>query len=99
VVVWSPGTASGLGDVTVAGGDLVGSAVVLSRRGPDGKTLDFEPAGEGRMRDTESGSTWNLDGLATDGPMTGAQLEPIPNDQPFWFAWAIFRPDTTIWQP
>jgi len=26
-------------------------------------------------------------------------LDPIPNDQPFWFAWAIFRPDTTIWQP
>jgi len=99
VVLWSPGTASGLGDATVAGGELVGSAVVLSRRGPDGTILEFETADDGRMRDTESGSIWNLDGLATDGSMSGAQLERIPNDQPFWFAWAIFRPDTTIWQP
>ena len=99
VVLWGPGTASGLGDVTVAGGDLVGSAVVLSRTTSDESILEFEPAGAGRMRDTETGSTWNLDGIAIDGPMAGTQLDPIPNDQPFWFAWAIFRPDTTIWQP
>lgn len=99
VVLWSPGTASGLGDVAVAGGELVGSAVVFSRTAPDGTTLEFEPAGDGRMRDTENGSIWTLDGMATDGPLAGTQLEPIPNDQPFWFAWAIFRPDTTIWQP
>lgn len=99
VVLWSPGTASGLGDATVAGGELVGSAVVLSRAADDGTELEFEPAGEGRMRDTETGSTWDIAGTAIDGPMAGARLEPIPNDQPFWFAWAIFRPDTTIWQP
>ncbi|HUF07145.1 MAG TPA: DUF3179 domain-containing protein [Candidatus Binatia bacterium] len=99
VVLWSPGTASGLGAATVAGGELVGSAVVLSRVTEDGTTLEFESAGAGEMRDTETRSTWNLDGLATDGPMAGTTLEPVANDQPFWFAWAIFRPDTTIWQP
>ncbi|MFN2418844.1 MAG: DUF3179 domain-containing protein [Candidatus Limnocylindria bacterium] len=98
VVLWSPGTVSGLGDATVAGGEEVGSAVVFSRETEDG-TLEFQPAGEGRMRDTETGSVWNLDGMATDGPLAGTELEPIPNDQPFWFAWAIFRPDTNIWEP
>ncbi len=99
VVLWRPGTASGLDEATVAGGDLVGSAVVFSRVAPDGTMLEFEPAGDGDMRDIETGSIWDLDGTAVDGTMAGTQLEPIANDQPFWFAWAIFRPATTIWQP
>jgi len=99
VVLWVPGTVSGLGAPTVAGGEEVGTAVVFSRRGPDESVLEFETAGDAGMRDTATGSTWSLDGEATDGPMAGERLEPIPNDQPFWFAWAIFRPDTTIWQP
>ena len=98
VILWSPGTSSGLGASTVAGGDLVGSAVVYSRVA-DGTTLDFEPAGDGLMTDTETDSTWDLGGTAIDGPMSGARLDPVPNDQPFWFAWIIFRPDTTIWRP
>lgn len=28
-----------------------------------------------------------------------ACLLRVPNDQPFWFAWAIFRPDTVVWEP
>jgi hypothetical protein len=87
VVLWSSGTASGLGADTVAGGDEVGSAVVFSRD-TDEEVLEFEPAGDGQMRDTATGSLW-----------TGTQLEAVPNDQPFWFAWVIFRPDTVIWQP
>jgi hypothetical protein len=98
VVLWSPGTVSGLDAARVAGGQLVGSAVVYSRTAPDGATLEFEAAGDGRFRDA-TGSVWTIDGLATDGPLAGTELEPIVNDQPFWFAWAIFRPDTTIWQP
>jgi len=31
--------------------------------------------------------------------LTGRQLEPVAADSPFWFAWAIFRPETRIWQP
>lgn len=99
VLRWVPGTVSGLGAATVAGGEEVGTAVVFSRRGPDDAHLDFESDGSGGMRDTTTGSTWSLDGEAIDGPMAGARLAPIANDQPFWFAWAIFRPDTTVWQP
>ncbi|MEO8511669.1 MAG: DUF3179 domain-containing (seleno)protein [Chloroflexota bacterium] len=99
VVLWVPGTVSGLGAATVAGGEEVGTAVVLSRRAADGSVLEFEPAGNAGMRDIATGSTWSLNGEATDGPMAGERLEPVPNDQPFWFAWAIFRPDTAVWEP
>ncbi len=99
VILWVPGTVSGLGAPTVAGGDEVGTAVVFSRRTMDGTVREFETAGDAGMRDTTTGSTWTLDGSAVDGPLAGERLDPIPNDQPFWFAWAIFRPDTTIWQP
>jgi hypothetical protein len=98
VVLWAPGTASGLGASTVAGGELVGAAAVYDRRTDEG-TLTFEPAGDGLMTDAETDSTWSFDGVATDGPMRGARLDPIPNDQPFWFAWGIFQPDARIWQP
>ena len=99
VVLWVPGTVSGLGAATVAGGEEVGTAVVFSRTTEDGTVLEFEAAEAAGMRDSATGSTWTLDGVAIDGPMAGERLEPVPNDQPFWFAWAIFRPDTTIWQP
>ena len=82
----------------MAGGEEVGTAVVFSRRGADETVLEFEVAEAAGMRDSAAGSTWTLDGVAIDGPMAGERLEPVPNDQPFWFAWAIFRPDTTIWQ-
>ncbi len=98
VLLWAPGTVSGIGSSTVAGGEEVGSAVVFSRS-VDGEMLEFEPAGDGRMTDATTGSTWNLDGVAIDGPMEGTRLDPVPNDQPFWFAWAIFRPDTVVWEP
>jgi len=99
VVLWVPGTVSGLGAPTVAGGEEVGTAVVFSRQAVDGSVLEFETAGDAGMRDTVTGSTWTLDGIAIDGPLAGERLDPIFNDQPFWFAWAIFRPDTTIWRP
>ncbi|MEX1155603.1 MAG: DUF3179 domain-containing protein [Chloroflexota bacterium] len=98
VILFWPGVVSGLGGDTVAGGDEVGSAAAFVRQ-LDDELLDFEAAGEGAMRDRQTGSTWDFTGLATDGPLTGRQLEPVAADSPFWFAWAIFRPETRIWQP
>ena len=98
VVMWSDGAASGLGGETVAGGEIVGAANAFSRE-VDGRTLTFEPAGNGTMRDIETGSTWSSDGRATAGELEGAQLELLVADSPFWFAWVVFRPDTRIWQP
>jgi hypothetical protein len=97
VVVWTDGAASGLGGPTVAGGEIVGAANAFSRE-VDGRTLTFE-AEAGLMRDVETGSTWTFEGRATSGELEGTRLELLISDSPFWFAWAVFRPDTRVWQP
>jgi hypothetical protein len=98
VVVWIDGTASGLGGPTVAGGEIVGAANAFARD-VEGRTLTFEAAENGAMRDTQTGSTWSFEGRATAGELEGMQLELLVADSPFWFAWAVFRPDTRVWQP
>ena len=35
-------------------------------------------------------------GKAIDGPLTGAALEPVISANHFWFAWAVFQPETRI---
>ena len=98
VIVWAPGTVSGLGGETVAGGEEVGAANAFSRE-VDGRTLSFSAAADGLMRDEQTGTTWSFDGTALEGELAGAQLELLVADSPFWFAWAVFRPDTEVWQP
>ena len=62
------------------------------------RSLTFEPAGDGLFQDRETHSTWNLSGRATAGPAAGAQLSEIVHGNHFWFAWAVFRPETEIWR-
>jgi hypothetical protein len=98
VVIWNEGAASGLGGSTVAGGEIVGAANAFSRK-VDGRTLTFESAAEGMMRDAETGSTWTFEGRATSGELAGTELDLLVADSPFWFAWAVFRPETRVWEP
>lgn len=52
----------------------------------------------GTIVDDETGSTWSVEGIATDGPREGERLEPIDEAYvAFWFAWAEFQPDTGLW--
>lgn len=65
-------------------------------------TLDGEPrrftVRDGRIVDDGTGSTWRLDGQATDGPLAGERIEPVAEAYvSFWFAWAAFQPETRIW--
>jgi len=48
------------------------------------------------INESETGSTWSLTGLAVDGELLGTQLEPVVNANHFWFAWAVFKPETEI---
>lgn len=44
-----------------------------------------------------SGTMWNLiTGFATEGKYKGKQLERLPAINLYWFAWARYHPDTTI---
>lgn len=61
----------------------------------DGESLEFRSK-EGLIVDKQTGSTWNILGHAVDGPLTGADLEPVLHGNHFWFAWAAFKPDTLI---
>lgn len=95
VVFWAPGTASALDASTIAQGRDVGSSGVFDRR-LDGCTLTFEPAGDGRFRDRETGSSWDILGRAIAGPLEGAHLDAVQHGNHFWFAWAVFRPETQV---
>jgi len=64
----------------------------------EGKALSFR-AREGGFIDDQTGSTWNILGVATAGPLAGKQLKPFPHTVSFAFAWLVFRPDTEIIRP
>jgi hypothetical protein len=97
VVFWAPGTASAVDNSTIAQGRDVGSSSTFS---PElgGRSLTFEPAGDGLFQDRQTGSTWNLSGRATAGPVAGSQLTEIVHGNHFWFAWVVFRPETSVWR-
>ncbi|MCZ6915601.1 MAG: DUF3179 domain-containing protein [Gemmatimonadetes bacterium] len=95
VAFWAPGTASALDAQLIADGRDVGSSGVFDRR-LDGRVLRFEPAGDGRFTDRETGSTWDILGRAVEGPLRGRQLTPIVHGNHFWFAWGAFKPETRL---
>ena len=97
VVLWVPGMASAVDAGEIAAGRDVGSSGVFSQR-VGTRTLRFEPVGNGTFRDTETSSLWTILGLAIDGPLSGERLEPIPHGNHFWFAWAVFKPETRIFR-
>ena len=70
------------------------SATVFSRAVGD-TTLTFELTGSG-IRDKETGSTWNFVGMAVSGELQGTKLEIVAHANHFWFAWAVFKPDTEV---
>ncbi len=55
---------------------------------------------DGAFVDEETGSVWSLGGAASSGELEGEHLEPVPEAYvAFWFAWAAFQPNTSIWAP
>ena len=98
VVFWVPGTASALDTSAIDEGHDIGATGVF-RPEAGGRTLTFERKGGGGapINDRETGSTWSVSGLATAGQLAGTRLTPVTHGDHFWFAWAAFAPETTIW--
>lgn len=96
-VFWKPGAASALDQREIAQGRDVGQTAVFDRR-VAGRVLTFQPV-RGGFRDRETSSGWTLAGHAVDGPLKGQRLKAIPHGNHFWFAWAVFRPETKLWAP
>jgi hypothetical protein len=88
--------------------DTMGSLPVMILLGADslsfhawsrqvqGQTLQFEKTpGQPLLRDTNSGSTWNSNGLCIGGKLKDQQLTVLPAYQEFWHSWSHFHPMTT----
>ncbi len=95
VVLWVPGTASPLDTGTIAGGRDVGSATVYERT-LDDQRLTFTFDGT-QIVDQQTGSVWDILGRATSGKLAGKALTPVVAVNSFWFAWAVYRPDTRVY--
>ncbi len=98
VVLWAPGASSAVDTTEVDAGRDIGQAGVF-RRDLDGRVLTFSASDDGHFTDAETGSTWDVTGASTAGPLAGRRLTPIPHTDVFWFAWAAFRPDGRLWRP
>jgi len=95
LVAWLlPGTASALDRSAVALGRDVGATGLFVPE-VDGRILTFEPTDDG-FRDLETGSRWNIFGIATEGEFEGRRLERVEHLDTFWFAIAAYRPDTLV---
>jgi hypothetical protein len=96
VVFFDPDVASPLDDSFVGAGREVGAAAIFEGR-VAGRDLSFAPGpAPGTFRDRETGSTWDMSGRATAGPLAGTRLRQVAHDDQFWFALAAFFPEAEI---
>ncbi|MBT3942902.1 MAG: DUF3179 domain-containing protein [Chloroflexi bacterium] len=81
-----------LADLTYQSG-LAWSRVV------DGQVLEFERISVSpfMVQDTATGSTWDIAGLSTSGPLEGTQLTWVTSFVTQWYGWAEYHPDTGLY--
>ena len=96
VVFFKKGTASSLDHEYIQLGRDVGATGVFDPQ-LGGQNLSFTAVGN-EILDDQTGSTWNLFGHATSGPLQGQALRPIPHrGSQLWFSWVVYRPDTVVY--
>ena len=81
--------------VVFGSGDAM--AAYVARVG--GRELTFVAADGGAFTDQETGSTWDLGGSATAGPLEGASLTLLPARRALWFAIAGSSPGVALYEP
>lgn len=96
VIFHVDGMASALDNRTISRSRDDGSTGVFS---PvlDDESLTFEYV-NGEIKDTLTGSTWNVSGKAVSGAYEGEQLDTRIFGDYFAFAWLVFYPDTEMYQ-
>jgi hypothetical protein len=64
----------------------------------DGSELTFEVVGD-QIVDQETGSVWQVNGVAVSGTHAGVRLQQVSESYiAFWFAWAAFEENATLWE-
>jgi len=65
-----------------------------------GRTLYFVThENRGIVKDTATGSSWNMEGLCIEGELKGQQLTRVQAYQEFWHSWKQFHPRTIKYVP
>ncbi len=95
VVFHKFGTTSALDAISIADSRDIGAGAVFDAD-LNGETLTFSRQAD-RIIDEQTGSTWNILGMATEGELAGQRLTPVVHGTHFWFAWAVFKPDTVLY--
>jgi hypothetical protein len=71
-----------------------GEAAVAFDARIQGQSLTFSASGASTWTDSETKSTWTMDGTAITGPLAGERLRTRADSYVlFWFAWRHFQPD------
>ncbi|MBT8381485.1 MAG: DUF3179 domain-containing protein [Ignavibacteriaceae bacterium] len=96
VVFHGDGAVSALDKNIISESKEVGSTGVFNPM-VDKKILTFKYKG-GFFIDNETGSKWNIAGIAVSGQLKGKQLQRIPHGDYFAFAWFAFMPDTEVYK-
>ncbi len=96
VVFHVDGAVTALGNAVIREAEIIGTTGVFDRR-VDGRTLSFEFE-DGSIRDSETGSVWDVTGQAISGSLAGRSLQPIVHGNYFSFAWFAFRPGTLVYR-
>ena len=90
-------TVSALDGGVISASREVGAATVFSR-GLDGETLTFAVRGD-KFVDDQTGSSWDILGRVMAGQLARKRLQAVISANHFWFAWAVFKPETRVWAP
>ena len=96
------GVAAGPANDHVGGAPVVvfgsGDAMAAYVARVGGRELTFVAADGGAFTDQETGSTWDLGGSATAGPLEGASLTLVPARRALWFAIAGSSPGVALFE-
>lgn len=64
----------------------------------DGRKLSFAlNQMPDELTDINTHSTWNKNGLCTDGPLKGEHLAAVQSYQEFWHSWKYFHPSAQVY--
>jgi hypothetical protein len=69
-------------------------------RSVDGRELEIyaKTAGSSeRLVDAETGSEWDFEGKAIEGPLAGRNLRKVQVLNDYWFDWKTYHPETSIY--
>lgn len=94
VVFFEPSAVTPMDSKRIANSRAVGAVGVFSPEVGD-QRLKFQHK-SGKIQDKQTGSTWNILGMAVEGPLKGQRLQPIQHSVFYAFAWLAFRPDTEV---